>query len=91
MEIGKVKELSDTHIQVTVIPADSVSVTQEVLPNVMTEPEQTELGYGSSSHPAGDNHQGASSISTVQGPENSKSIKFFNQAFFVCDKVVFAA
>ena len=31
------KELSDTHIQVTVIPADSVSVTQEVLPNVMTE------------------------------------------------------
>ena len=42
MEIGKVKELSDTHIQVTVIPADSVSVTQEVLPNVMTEsPEDT--------------------------------------------------
>ena len=37
VEIGKVKELSDTHIQVTVIPADSVSVTQEVLPNVMTE------------------------------------------------------
>lgn len=85
VEIAKVKEPSDIHTQVTVIPAGSAVVTQEVVPNVITEfpvdtkepekkPEQPESGQSEpgprpSRHPSGGNHHEPSVILTVQRPQ----------------------
>ncbi len=85
VEIAKVKEPSDIHTQVTVIPAGSAVITQEVVPNVITEspvdtkepekkPEQPESGQSEpgqrpSRHPSGGNHHEPSVILTVQRPQ----------------------
>lgn len=79
VEIGKVEEPAGTHKEVTVIPAASAAVIQEV-PNVITEspedtkeppkkPEQSEPGQHPSCHPSGGNHHKPSVIQVVQGTE----------------------
>ncbi len=79
VEIGKAEEPAGTHKEVTVIPAASAAVIQEV-PNVITEspedtketpkkPEQSEPGQRPSRHPSGGNHHKPSVIQVVQEPK----------------------
>ncbi len=83
VEIGKVEEPAGTHKEVTVIPAASAAVIQEV-PNVITEspadtkeppkkPEQPEPEQRPSRHPSGGNHHKLSVIQPVQGPKVSEN------------------